>query len=100
MERHIKNYCDYFGIYLTDWYSCECGCGQRAEQFHHLEPRSSFGSKRKMQQDKAENIVFINHLCHERAHREPTFNTELKMIHRKNLLKHSNNKNDTMSYGN
>ncbi len=98
MEKHIKNYCVYFGITPDEWVICECGCGQRAEQWHHLVPRSMFGSKRKKEQDHASNVIYINHVCHERAHKERAFNDELKIIHRKNLLKNSNNSSETKRY--
>lgn len=98
MEAHIKNYVKYFKIDLQDWVACECGCGKRAEQFHHLIPRSSFGSTQKKKQDAVENVAYINHECHERVHRIPASNNLLKSAHRKHLLKNSNNPDDLERY--
>jgi len=35
---------------------------------HHIEPRSSFGSKRKDEQDKIENLIGLCRECHNKAH--------------------------------
>lgn len=94
MEKHISNWLKYFNHNPEEWFPCECGCGRRAEQFRHLEPRSSFGSKRKKEQDRVENVAYINHDCHERAHKDRLFNAQLKVLHRRNLLKYSNNTED------
>lgn len=94
MKPHIKNWLKYFKISPEEWFPCECGCERRAEQWHHLIPRSSFGSKRKKEQDRVENVAYINHDCHEKAGASKAFNDELKVKHRHNLLKCSNNTED------
>jgi len=98
MEKHITNYVKYFKIDLQDWIECECGCRQRAEQFHHLIFRSSFGSKRKKEQDAHGNVCYINSECHRKAHMDRAFNEELKVIHRRKMLKASNNPSETVKY--
>lgn len=81
MERHIKNYLDFFGLDGHEFISCECGCGRKGHEFHHLKPRSSFGSKRKVEQDKVENVACINAECHRRAHGDKEFNEHIKLRH-------------------
>jgi hypothetical protein len=68
-EKHIVNYMDHFGYDSSDWIKCEYpGCGQRGVDFHHVQPRSSFGSKRKAEQDHHSNIVILCIDHHQRAH--------------------------------
>lgn len=86
IPKHISNYFKFFGVDEHDFCECECGCGGNAKDFHHLIPRSAFGSKRKAEQDSAENVVCITRECHERAHKDPRFNNHLKLMHRKKML--------------
>lgn len=68
-EKHILNYMRHFGYDSSDWIQCEFpGCKKQGVDFHHVLPRSSFGSKRKAEQDHVSNIVLLCIDHHERAH--------------------------------
>ena len=67
MERHVKNYLDAFGFSGMEFMPCEV-CGASAVDIHHVEPRRNFGSKRKVEQDKVDNLVALCRNCHDKAH--------------------------------
>ncbi len=67
MERHVKNYLEAFGFSGMEFIPCEV-CGSSAVDIHHVEPRSSFGSKRKDEQDRVDNLVALCRYCHNGAH--------------------------------
>lgn len=94
MERHIKNYLKFFGLDGTEFIPCECGCGRKGHEFHHLKPRSSFGSKRKVEQDRVENVACINAECHRKVHASKEFNQELKEKHAYNVAWRINDAKD------
>ena len=98
LPRLISNYLKYFKLDISDVILCECGCGRVGHDFHHLQPRSSFGSKRKVEQDRVENVACIAIECHSEAHKSKAFNDHLKLQHRKLLLKFSNNEDDRIIF--
>jgi 5-methylcytosine-specific restriction endonuclease McrA len=67
MERHVKNYLQAFGYDESDTILCE-SCGNKAVDIHHVESRSSFGSKRKKEQDEVSNLIALCRPCHDEAH--------------------------------
>lgn len=67
MQKHTKVYFEHFGYSPGDFIPCEL-CGTKSVDIHHIEARSSFGSKRKHEQDSIENIISLCRPCHERAH--------------------------------
>ncbi len=97
LPLHIKNYFDYFGLDESDVIDCECGCGGIGTDFHHLRNRSMFAPK-DLKKDKVENVACITRDCHNRADRDREFNEELKLNHRRKLLKHSNNDSELKRY--
>jgi 5-methylcytosine-specific restriction endonuclease McrA len=68
MQKHVENYYKAFGYDESSQISCEY-CGKRlAVDIHHVLPRSSFGSKRKDEQDATTNLIALCRVCHNRAH--------------------------------
>jgi 5-methylcytosine-specific restriction endonuclease McrA len=67
MEPHVKNYFQAFGYDKSDTILCE-HCHAVGNQIHHIEPRSSFGSTRKDEQDDASNLICLCFDCHTKAH--------------------------------
>jgi len=68
VKPHIKNYFKAFGYDESSRILCEyCGSGIGVE-IHHVEPRSSFGSKRKDEQDHVDNLIALCRLHHHNAH--------------------------------
>ncbi len=67
MERHVKNYLEAFGFSGMEFIPCE-SCGSASNEIHHIQPRSSFGSTRKDEQDKVDNLVALCRPCHDKAH--------------------------------
>jgi hypothetical protein len=82
MKSYTKAYLKYFGYDESDFIACECGCGQKAVDIHHLESRSI--AKKKL--NLVENLVAVSRECHQRADRDRAFNQLLKDRHRKNML--------------
>lgn len=68
MEKHVANYLKAFGYDGSSFIACEL-CGDKATDIHHIEPRSKFGSTRKVEQDHPDNLIALCRLCHEFAHR-------------------------------
>ncbi len=98
LPRHIRNYLSFFGYDQNSFIECECGCGRQGLDFHHLIPRSKFGSKRKAEQDRVDNVACISIECHEKAGASRQFNEELKLKHRRNLLACKHVQNDLEKY--
>jgi len=67
MQKHIKNYLNHFKYSETDVIQCEV-CHNKAVDIHHIYPRSSFGNKRKDEQDEVSNLIALCRNCHEKAH--------------------------------
>ena len=82
MKTYTKTYLTYFGYDESDFIPCECGCGKRAVDIHHLEPRS----RRKDLINKIENLVALTRECHEKAETNKEFNNELKLKHVKKIM--------------
>lgn len=55
------------GFNIGDFMPCEA-CGLQGQDCHHVEPRSSFGSKRKAEQDHHSNLIMLCRACHNDAH--------------------------------
>jgi 5-methylcytosine-specific restriction endonuclease McrA len=67
MQKHVRNYYKAFGYTEGDVILCE-HCKAVACDIHHVEPRSSFGSTRKDEQDDVNNLVAVCRECHDAAH--------------------------------
>lgn len=67
MEKHVKNYMEALGYDKCDTILCEA-CGKVGVDIHHIEFRSSFGSKRKGEQDAIDNLICLCRSCHDEAH--------------------------------
>ena len=86
MQKHIKNYLEYYWIEQTQ-VRCEV-CWLPAVDIHHITPRSKFWKKTKHLQDTIENLIGLCRSCHEKAHfqKEPYLTRfELQEIHNQNL---------------
>lgn len=62
---HVRNYYRHFGYDESDFIACECGCGGKAIEIHHVEPRGMGGRK---SADTIDNLVALTRECHNRAH--------------------------------
>jgi len=82
LKAYIKTYFIYFGYDESSWIACECGCGKKAVDIHHLEPKSI--AKKKI--NLIDNLCAVSRECHQRADYDRSFNDFLKHRHRKNLL--------------
>lgn len=67
LSVHVKNYFKAFGYDESSFIACEI-CGGDATDIHHVEPRSSFGSKRKSERDHVNNLVALCRQCHNMVH--------------------------------
>lgn len=85
MQNHIKVYFEYYGYGEEDIIPCEvCGC--KAVDIAHIKARSTFGSKRKEEQDKITNLVSLCRSCHYKYDFENKISEEdLQQIHNLNL---------------
>jgi 5-methylcytosine-specific restriction endonuclease McrA len=79
MQPHIVNYHKALGYSFTDYIGCEC-CASKAVDIHHIIPRSKFGSKRKAEQDHANNLVALCRVCHNLAHDNVITKEQLQII--------------------
>lgn len=82
MKNYVKTYLKYYGYDESSWIPCECGCGKKAVDIHHLESRSIAKAKVNL----IDNLCALSRECHEKAGKDRQFNEELKLKHRKNLL--------------
>jgi hypothetical protein len=81
MKSYVKVYFKFFGYDESSWIECECGCGQKAVDIHHLESRSIASHLL----NKIENLCAVTRLCHDRADKDRKFNSELKLKHLKKI---------------
>lgn len=80
MQKHTKNYFSHFGFVESDFIKCEnCSCA--AVDIHHIKPRSSFGSKRKEEQDHVSNLIALCRKCHDMAHDNKLTKEYLQEVH-------------------
>ena len=77
MKKYIKTYYDYFHLDICDTPPCEM-CGHPAVNIHHIDNKGMGGSKKK---DFIGNLAAVCMECHNKAHRHPEFNEELKKKH-------------------
>lgn len=82
MKPYVKTYFKYFGYDESSFISCECGCGRKAVDIHHIEPRS----RRKDLFNKIENLAALSRECHTKAEHDKTFNNEVRAKHIKKLM--------------
>ncbi len=78
MQKHVRNYLEYFGYDVFTRILCEL-CGTVAVDIHHVEPRSKFGTKTKHIQDHITNLIALCRDCHIKAH-STNMKDELKQI--------------------
>ena len=62
MKKHVQVYFKYFNLDESDVILCECGCGKRASDIHHVTPKSLGGK------DTIDNLIALARNCHENAH--------------------------------
>jgi len=93
MKDYTKVYLDYFGFSTTDFVPCE-NCGAKAVDIHHLTPRST----RKDLINKIENLMALCRECHTKAERFHNFNEDLRLVHRKALLKSKHDSGEIVRY--
>jgi hypothetical protein len=77
MMPHVRNYYKHFGYDESDHLACEL-CGLPANDLHHVEPRSSFGSTRKDEQDAVTNLIALCRYHHDCAHGQYSRNWKIK----------------------
>lgn len=95
MKRYTKSYLDYFGYPYDPNFFIPCEvCNAKAVDLHHLTPRSL----RKDLINKIDNLMALCRRCHDRAGKDKQFNDELRLIHRKKLLKNGLPDNETIKY--
>lgn len=63
MKRYTKVYFKHFGYGECDFIPCEI-CGDKAVDIAHIYPKSSFGAKRKEEQDDISNLAALCRSCH------------------------------------
>ena len=72
IPKYIQNYMDAMGIF--DPYNIRCeycwnnGILIKADDIHHVTPRSHFGKKRKDECDSENNLVALCRTCHAAVH--------------------------------
>ena len=93
MKSYTRVYFKYFGYDESDFIACECGCGKKATEIHHLEARSIA----KKELNLIDNLCAVCRECHNRADQDRAFNQFLKMRHRKHLLSVKTD-NETIRY--
>lgn len=71
MKKHIRIYLQHHGFGEQDFIPCRY-CGARAVDIHHLVFKSHGGK------DTPENLIALCREHHDKAHREPEFNEQLK----------------------
>jgi len=87
MQKHIKNYLEYYWMDNAENIRCEI-CWMQAVDVHHVTPRSKFWKKNKEEQDNIKNLIALCREDHMRAHfqKEPYYSKEfLYDVHSKNL---------------
>jgi len=93
MKNYTKTYMDYFGYSTADFIPCEA-CGAKAVDIHHLTPRS----RDKAAINKIDNLCALCRDCHTKAERFHNFNEDLRLIHRKALLKSKHDSGEIERY--
>ena len=83
MRKHVKIYCDYFGIGEQDFPLCEWCCHNRAVDVHHIEPRGRGGKNPKV--DVIENLMGLCRECHQLAEAKLISKEKLQEIHEQKL---------------
>ncbi len=73
MQKHTKVYLKHFNFRPGDWIPCEFiddekRCQAGVVDVHHIERRSSFGSKRMHLQDHIDNLIGLCRDHHDVAH--------------------------------
>lgn len=79
MQNHVRVYFNYFGYGIDDVIPCEY-CGAKANDIHHIIPRSKFGKKNKAEQDKITNLIALCRKHHEDAHSNKITVEQLRTI--------------------
>ncbi len=94
MKPYTKIYFKYFGFDESSFVPCEV-CGAKAVDIHHIRPKSLAKSL----ENNITNLIALCRFHHDLAHSSQQFSQTLDLIHRKNLLKFSNNESDKVSFG-
>lgn len=83
----------YFGFDESDFVPCEI-CGGKVADVHHIRSKSL---AKKLENDIS-NLMGLCRVHHDLAHASYQFAQNLSAIHRKYMLKHSNNPSDLERY--
>ena len=68
-NKHMKIYKEAWNIGEQDFKMCEFnGCNNIICEVHHIEYRSSFGKKRKEEQDDFSNLIGVCRIHHDLIH--------------------------------
>jgi 5-methylcytosine-specific restriction endonuclease McrA len=68
MQPHVRNYFKAFGYDESSRIPCELCDSYDSVEIHHVEPRSSFGSTKKEEQDAVTNLIALCRKHHDAAH--------------------------------
>jgi len=79
LKKHVKTYLTHFGYGEQDYIPSEVS-GLPAVDIHHLIFRSHGGD------NSIHNLMALTREEHERAHQDPEYNEQLKLIHKRRLL--------------
>lgn len=89
MKKYTKIYFDFFKLDISSFIECEI-CGAEAVDIAHIIAKSKFGTKRKEEQDKIENLIALCRKHHYEYDFENKFTKEeLYDIHKRNMEKYS-----------
>lgn len=80
MQNHTKIYLKYFNFSEEEFIPCEV-CRQKAQDIHHIVPRSKFGTQQKEKQDDINNIMALCRKCHNKYGQIKKYINFLTQIH-------------------
>ena len=83
MAKHKEIYIEFFQIGEQDYIPCECGCGKRAVDVHHISKRGMGGSKYK---DMIFNLAGLARDCHTKADKDILFNERIREMHERKVV--------------
>jgi len=67
MQKHTKNYFEYYGYVCQEDISCE-ECGRPAVDIHHKVPKSICAKHGIKDPDDVDNLIALCRECHEKRH--------------------------------
>lgn len=86
MKKHTKIYVQYFRLSAVspdeEFIACECGCGSKITDIHHIFNKGMGGSKDK---DSIENLMGLARACHTKYGDKEEFYLSLLQAHEKRI---------------